>query len=78
MGRFLLYCGLVIVVTPFVLPVFWGDLTWSNGDIVVPVRAGCAVLLLAAAVVGSKSAASKQASPSRFHRAIREFLDPDE
>jgi NADH:ubiquinone oxidoreductase subunit 6 (subunit J) len=78
MGRFLFYCGLVIVVTPFVLPVFWSDLTWSNWRIFVPVGAACAVLLLVAAVVGSRSAASEQASPSRFHRAIREFLDPDE
>lgn len=78
MRRFFLYCALVVVVTPFVLPVFWNELTWLNWRFFVVIGAACAVVLVAAAVAGSRLAADSEASHPRLRRALREFLDSDE
>lgn len=76
--RFLFYCALIVLVTPFVLPVFWNELTWINLPFVVAVGGATAALIVISAILGSQPTSEDDSSTSRLRRAIRNLLDSDE
>jgi len=75
----LLYVGVIAVLTPFLLPIFWNDLTRSNWRIFGAIGVVLASLLVGASIIVTHLAQQDdllgRPRRPRLRRALQRFID---